>query len=116
MSFDNKYLRQVEIVCLTLPEIKWESPSFLNYRGHKEPSVYGADIRELSELIPFLTSLLDTHELEKSKKYFLEQDKNRFIISRGISKILIGGYLNKKPTDVSIVSGFNKKPEVSGFH
>ena len=50
--------------------------------------------------IPHYLSLLSEHELLKAKKFKFEIDRERFVISRGILRILLGSYLKKNPRKI----------------
>jgi 4'-phosphopantetheinyl transferase len=61
-----------------------------------------------------LTLLLTKDELERANRYYREYDRQRFIISRGYLRILLGRYLYKAPQGLIFEIGENKKPFLSG--
>lgn len=56
--------------------------------------------------------LLDTAEQKRANNYHHLKDSQRFIIARGILKILVSQYLNCQAKDVCIKIGANKKPYI----
>ncbi|RKR81215.1 4'-phosphopantetheinyl transferase [Mucilaginibacter gracilis] len=59
-------------------------------------------------------SLLSAHERERANRYYREADKQRFIISRAVLRVLLGKYLNADPSLLSFKEGPNKKPYLNG--
>ena len=67
----------------------------------------------ISANLPLLTSFLsiiNPGEIARSNKYFHTKDKNRFIISRGALRHILGKYLNRSPNSIEFGIGENKKP------
>jgi 4'-phosphopantetheinyl transferase len=65
----------------------------------------------LSILDDFL-SIMRPDEIARANKYFHIKDKNRFIVSRGGLRNILGKYLNQFPASIEFVIGENKKPYV----
>lgn len=57
-----------------------------------------------------LRQLLSANELERSDRFVLEKDKNRYIICRGVLRQLIGQYLELPPQAVIFSYGSYGKP------
>lgn len=53
-------------------------------------------------------------ELRRAERFRFAPDKRRFIISRGILRIILGGYLNMKPDKIRFRRGPFGKPELEG--
>jgi len=56
--------------------------------------------------------ILAPDEIERAGRYHQEKDQLRFIISRGMLRLLLGKYLNQKPINIHLEIGANKKPFV----
>jgi 4'-phosphopantetheinyl transferase len=54
--------------------------------------------------------LLNAVELVRAGKYLQRKDHDRFIVSRGAQRIILGWYLNTPPQQLKFVLGDNKKP------
>ncbi|MEJ0106410.1 MAG: 4'-phosphopantetheinyl transferase superfamily protein [Bacteroidota bacterium] len=63
-------------------------------------------------LINSFCTLLDSKELDRLNRYHRENDRHRFITSRGFLRILLGKYLHQKPENIQFSKGFNNKPFV----
>jgi len=69
----------------------------------------------ISDNLPLLTSFLSIiqpGEIARANKYFHIKDKNRFIISRGALRYILGKYLNRTPNSIEFGIGENKKPHI----
>ncbi len=62
------------------------------------------------QLVPLLTR----DEVEKSLRLIQEEDRQRFLVGRGVLRILLGRYLNVAPGSVSIGTGADQKPLLTG--
>lgn len=58
----------------------------------------------------YFTSLLNPAEIERGNKYYQLKDKNRFIISRGALRYILGRYLHQHPALIDFGLSDNKKP------
>ena len=62
------------------------------------------------ETISEVKNLLSASELEKLNRIVRQQDKDTFLVSNLMKKILCGKYLNILPEEVRLAEGDNKKP------
>lgn len=69
------------------------------------------DVNDCKKQILYYTSLLSTDEKLKADKFKFINDKNRFIIARGVLRILLGRYLSINPEKVAFKYGDYGKPE-----
>lgn len=65
-----------------------------------------ANIYRLDEL----RQLLKPDEIVRGDKYHQLKDRQRFVVSRGLQRIVLGKYLNQQPQLLNFVLGDNKKP------
>ena len=56
--------------------------------------------------------IVNKDEVERAKRYYQIKDRNRFLISRGALRSILGKYLNIAPSSVSFGFGPNKKPYI----
>jgi 4'-phosphopantetheinyl transferase len=59
-----------------------------------------------------LEHLLTPEELSKANRYLRPADRLRFIVSRGMLRVLLAQYLEMEPGDIAILTGKNGKPHV----
>jgi 4'-phosphopantetheinyl transferase len=58
--------------------------------------------------------LLDEDEANRAERFKFERDSNRFIVRRGILRMLSGCYLGIEPENVRFYYGENGKPKIVG--
>lgn len=63
-----------------------------------------------NEDIVHFASMLSKDECERASKFRFARDQHRFIVARGIFRILLSQYLKCKPKDIEIVYGLWGKP------
>lgn len=63
-------------------------------------------------LLPVYKELLNTDELMRAGKYFQLKDQQRFIISRGMQRMVLGMYVKTAPDKLEFALGENKKPKI----
>ncbi|RFZ90714.1 hypothetical protein D0C36_17285 [Mucilaginibacter conchicola] len=57
-----------------------------------------------------LRKLLTPEEISRGDKYHQLKDRQRFVVGRGLQRIVLGKYLNQEPARLNFVLGDNKKP------
>jgi len=56
--------------------------------------------------------ILRADEIARASRYVQAKDSNRFIVSRGALRHILGVYLSRPPASIELVEGVNKKPEI----
>jgi 4'-phosphopantetheinyl transferase len=103
----------IKITNNTIEEITW-----LNYNdcdlGVKYESIdtWRINISNNISKSNYFVSLLNPLEIARGDKYYQTKDKNRFIISRGSLRHILGLYLHKSPSSIVFNTDINKKPFV----
>ncbi|MGI9549671.1 MAG: 4'-phosphopantetheinyl transferase family protein [Aurantibacter sp.] len=69
---------------------------------------FGAVQHETERLI----HLLNDHEKIRANKFKFPKDRQRFIVSRAVLKVLLGRYLDENPQEIEFEYGAYGKPEV----
>ena len=75
-----------------------------------EVHVYRINISTNLHLLDAFLATLMPAEKERGGKYFQLKDRQRFILSRGAQRNILGRYLNQHATQVEFALGGNKKP------
>lgn len=75
-------------------------------------AVHCIRISDFSNHLKQLSDVLSERESLKSINYLLEKDRTRFIVARGVLKLLLGNYLQKDPNDIRFYFESNLKPRV----
>lgn len=103
----------VRIQCTTLDDISWQP---LTSSLPVEPLViYRAFIPAFGAAVPFFKSLMTPDEQQRAGRYHQAKDRQRFFVSRGTLRVLVGMYTGQHPDTVKFAPGTNKKPVVMGF-
>ena len=68
---------------------------------------------EHSSHIESIKRNLSTDELLRAEKFYFEKDQNRFIMARGILRIILAGYLGMKPHEIRFEYTPFGKPQVA---
>lgn len=61
-----------------------------------------------------LESTLSLEEKARAGRFHFVNDKNRFVVARGLLRALLGGYLQQAPASVEFSYGQHGKPALSG--
>lgn len=98
------------VFCNSLHEIDWLP--YPSHSGRPDLSVFRLRISQFNVVIDYLHSLLNPDEALRRDRYRLVIDQHRFVITRGILRVLVGHYANQRPSDVEFTIGLNKKPQL----
>ncbi len=79
-----------------------------------EVHVWRASLDQSESCVYRLQQTLEPKELRRAKCYYFNRDRMHFIVSRGLLRTLLGGYLNTEPREVSFCYGPCGKPELAG--
>ena len=110
-------MHPVVILCTPFQRVTWCHWSACTYTD--DTAVFRIKLPEIALDNSLFSAILQPSELARAKRYFREEDRNRFLISRTILRILIGNYLKQHPATVQIKPGVNNKPDLgegTGWH
>ncbi|MCQ6959020.1 4'-phosphopantetheinyl transferase family protein [Mucilaginibacter aquariorum] len=79
-----------------------------------EVHIWRINIRQNLSLLNQFKALFNVAELVRAGKYLQRKDHDRFIVSRGAQRIILGRYLSTPPEQLEFVLGDNKKPHLFG--
>jgi 4'-phosphopantetheinyl transferase len=74
--------------------------------------LWAADMSEFVEQVSKLSGLLSSAEHERAEKFKFEADSNRYVIRRGLQRLILGRYLEQAPSMIEFQHGAYGKPEV----
>jgi 4'-phosphopantetheinyl transferase len=66
------------------------------------------------EVLSTLKASLSLEERARADRFHFENDKNRFIVARGLLRKLLSGYLHANPAALEFSYGEHGKPDLSG--
>ena len=71
-----------------------------------------ASLRFFAPLIPQILPFLSHQDRENAGRFYAEADRQSSLVSRGVLRRLLGGYLRLSPGQTHLCDGKNGKPEV----
>jgi 4'-phosphopantetheinyl transferase len=63
--------------------------------------------------LDWLQALLSPDEKQRAARFVFERDQQRFVLARGILRVLLGGYLNREPSRIAFQYGAHGKPALT---
>ena len=100
-----------QITCEEIPSPVWADHSEFVLDGFIE--VWKVSMEDNMDKLEFLESLLDKDERIRAYRYYHQRDRIRFIIGRGMLRMLLGKYLKCLPEEITFSKGLNHKPFVA---
>ncbi|RYU91301.1 4'-phosphopantetheinyl transferase superfamily protein [Mucilaginibacter terrigena] len=98
-----------------LNEVHWQQPGDPKLRvTGNAVHVWRICISKNLKRLEQFEALLNPEETLRAGRYKQQKDTYRFIISRGMQRIILGRYLDLLPAALQFVLGDNKKPHVVG--
>lgn len=73
---------------------EWKVPISQVILLHDEVHIWRAYVRQSLATIYYLRSLLSGEEVARAERFYFEKDRHRFIITHGLLRTLLAGYLN----------------------
>jgi len=93
-----------------LDNVEWRQDTNFNLTIDTHVDVWRIKIADHLPFIAQLIKLLLPDEVKRAERYYQEKDRQRFIVSRGALRIILGRYLGQQPEEISFEIGSNKKP------
>lgn len=75
--------------------------------------VWSAEVSESPDVVEFLSSLLDRRESGRAAAYRFDRDRNRYVVARGILRLLLMRYTGVPARAVTFCCGANGKPSMA---
>ena len=88
----------------------WGSPSAKLAASSDEVHVWRASLDPPESEVQRLAQTLSADELLRSKHFYFERDRKRFMVSRGILRTILGSYLGIEPSRLRFGYGSYGKP------
>ncbi len=81
--------------------------------GFKEIHLWSVDLCPPPERIEELRLLLTGAEIERADRFHFDRHRRRFIVRRGVLRLLMAGYLGRRPEELRFEEGEKGKPFVA---
>jgi 4'-phosphopantetheinyl transferase len=94
--------------------VEWLNPLLKLNLKDDEVHVWLADLDQTTERTSNLFDFLTDEERNRSTKFVQTRDRNRFIATHSILRLILGRYLESRPEEIKITSGPAGKPSLHG--
>ncbi|MBV9387294.1 MAG: 4'-phosphopantetheinyl transferase superfamily protein [Chroococcidiopsidaceae cyanobacterium CP_BM_ER_R8_30] len=91
---------------------KWEHPPPNLTLLNKDIHVWCASLNQPISYVQQLAQTLCAEEGIRAKRFYFEQDRQRFIVGRGILRTILGRYLGREPSQIQFHYGPRGKPSL----
>lgn len=102
-------MNYVSVTCTQLNHIKWKSVSEIQSFS-EAVIVVKASVFEYENQTDFFKCLLSIEEKERANRFLYSNDRNRFILTRGILRLLLSQYQGISAEEITFEKGKNGKP------
>ena len=92
----------------------WGAPPELIEARHDEIHVWRAFLNIAPSWVQSLSQVLSTDERERAERFRFQRDRQDFIVTRALLRILVGRYLRRDPDQVQFSYGTYGKPSLAG--
>jgi len=82
--------------------------------GHDEVHVWRAALDQTASRIQSFLHTLAADERARAERFYLERDREHFVVARGVLRAVLGWYLNRAPECLSFCYGSHGKPALAG--
>jgi 4'-phosphopantetheinyl transferase len=105
-------MRLVKICNRYLSNITWLDDTASGFFIDNNIDIWRISVGSNLSLLDSFLSIMQPDEIVRANRYFKTNDKNRFIVSRGALRNVLGKYLNQLPATIEFEKGINKKPYI----
>jgi 4'-phosphopantetheinyl transferase len=102
----------IKITNRYLDDLTWTNAATCDFSPGTNVDVWRINISANLSLLDSFLAIMPPSEIARADRYFQTKDKNRYIISRGALRNVLGKYLNQSSGSVEFGAGENKKPYI----
>jgi 4'-phosphopantetheinyl transferase len=106
-------MRQSYVSSENLSFSSWLTPSGNLVLKNDEIHVWRANLDKEEGRIQYLSQILSSDELERAERFHFRKDRNHFIVSRGMLRIILGRYLKREAGQLHFRYNKYGKPELA---
>jgi 4'-phosphopantetheinyl transferase len=81
-----------------IPVTSWSVPPEALFLGNEEVHVWRAKLDLQSSCIQSLIQILSADERTRADRFYFQKDRERFIVARGLLRVILGRYINMEPS------------------
>jgi 4'-phosphopantetheinyl transferase len=98
---------------MTLLDCAWSPPPADQVLSHDEIHIWRAFLDQPLSLVERFAQMLSADERARAERYYFGQDKQHFIVARGLLRSILGNYANIEPGHLEFFSGPHGKPALA---
>ncbi len=102
------------IHCDSMPEANWLNEDEAQYKLSNAVHVWQLQLSTHARYDYMLHELLTSDERARAGSYHQEKDRTRFVVSRGVLRILLGQYMGMDARTIAFGMSDSKKPFATG--
>jgi 4'-phosphopantetheinyl transferase len=102
--------------CCLESHARWLHPPKNLDLGQGEVHVWRAELAQARSHAERLSQVVSTAEKERAQRFHFPRDSERFLLARGLLRILLGRYLNADPARLQFEYSSNGKPKLVRDH
>jgi 4'-phosphopantetheinyl transferase len=91
-----------------------ESPAAPFALGVRDVHVWTVGVASFAPQVRELRALLDEGETARAARFYFDVDRNRYVVSHGVLRLLLGRYLGREPAALRFGEGEFGKPHLLG--
>jgi 4'-phosphopantetheinyl transferase len=100
----------IKIINRSIKKVAWITATSPGAILNNNANVWRVNISSNLYRLEYFKAILQTGEIARAHRYLQVKDQNRFIVSRGALRHVLGMYLNRPPASIEFKEGVNKKP------
>lgn len=77
-------------------------------------TIWGAEFDQIMEAVPSLEAELSEEERRRAGRFHFDTDRRKFIVGRGVLRLLLGQYVGTKPSRLRFAYNPYGKPSLAG--
>ncbi|MGN6393952.1 MAG: 4'-phosphopantetheinyl transferase family protein [Mucilaginibacter sp.] len=93
-------------------DVIWLEPSICSFRINKSVDIWSISINPLLPVPGSRLAILPADEKDRANRFYRQNDRNRFLISRWALRTILARYLGLEPSAMIFEAGKNKKPHI----
>jgi 4'-phosphopantetheinyl transferase len=95
------------------PVLLWPFPPQHSTLNAEEVHVWCARLDRDREAVQTLRDTLSSDELARAGRFYLDKDRTHFIVARGMLRVILARYLDRKPHELTFSYNQHGKPELA---
>ena len=78
----------------------WRQPTETNELRNDEVHVWRVNLDQDSPCVQRMSKYLSEDEQKKADRFFFDKDRKRYIVVRGVLRVVLSGHLGKDPSEL----------------